>query len=138
MHYIGHQITQLIIDIYFNKDLFTQTNNMIGLHAAAAWANLTALNMVKECLEKLKRLNPDLGLTFADLANTVDEDGRTVLDCVIPNFTLDENAIVIVENQFFSQTYIKDQRNSAALKCYTMLRELGAVHRIELDGFPLR
>jgi hypothetical protein len=129
----------MILDTYDESDLFTQnTDESFAVHTAASWANLTALKLIRLRMDDYTRRNSKANVSIAQLANMEGNYRATALDQVVSNLTPPGDHDQVEEYPSFFEPRRMLQRQSAALECYKILRELGAMHRVELKGWALR
>lgn len=136
MSYPGHEITQMILNTYDESDLFTQTSEQsFAIHTAAGWANSVALRLIQVRIDDYKAKNPETDVSIAKLANMHSESKTTALDRIIANFIKPEDHSDVEQYRGFLEPQRMLQRQPGVIECYKMLRGLGAMHRLELNGY---
>ena len=148
MDFVGHQVFKLVLEKYGTLEniLSRNENGMNAIHWAARWTNRVALELLfsqlKYCLrdevseaqerfEQILNIQDDAGATVLDHMNAIffdpDDNDET------PEFP-DE---LSVRREGTLEAFSMTDRRRAGTACYIMLREIGALHKIELSGFSL-
>ncbi|KAJ4218838.1 hypothetical protein NW759_007989 [Fusarium solani] len=119
-----HQITRMILQKYPDYDtIFTRSKTQSTvLHVAAYWSNKTALQMIKD---HVQRNCPGKPVPW----NLI-EEGNTVLDSA--SLGVREKALPALSPE--GNKLATRSTKKAALECYKFLRENGALHNWELQG----
>ncbi|KAJ4262925.1 hypothetical protein NW762_006538 [Fusarium torreyae] len=120
-----HQITALLLDKYPEYERLMQTSDAQGrciLHVAAYWSNKTALQMLKD---HVNRHYPEILLPWNTLAS-----GNSVLD----HATLGVQEKSLARWGTEINKVATRSTKKAALACYEFLRENGALHNWEFEG----
>ncbi|KAJ4157720.1 hypothetical protein NW754_009369 [Fusarium falciforme] len=119
-----HQITAMLLQKYPGYDtIFTRSKTQrTVLHIAAYWSNKTALQMIKD---HVQRNYPGKSVPW----NLI-EGGNTVLD--FASLGVREKALPALGPE--GNKVATRSTKKAALECYKFLRESGALHNWELQG----
>ncbi|KAM6528957.1 hypothetical protein FALCPG4_009909 [Fusarium falciforme] len=119
-----HQITAMLLQKYPDYDtIFTRSKTQrTVLHVAAYWSNKTALQMIKD---HVQRNYPGKSVPW----NLI-EGGNTVLD--FASLGVREKALPALGPE--GNKVATRSTKEAALECYKFLRENGALHNWELQG----
>jgi hypothetical protein len=120
----------MLLERYPAYDLQTLTDDddRTVFHDAALWSNTTALQMIKD---HLQALSPDRPIPW-----NVQAQNDTVLDEAVARVMTKDGEATLGHSADLGRVAAASSR-IALTTCYRFLRENGALHQWELDGFLL-
>lgn len=119
-----HQITAMLLQKYPDYDtIFTRSKTQrTVLHVAAYWSNKTALQMIKDHVQRNYPGKPVPWNLIEGVNTVLDFASLGVREKALPALGPEGNKVATRSTK------------KAALECYKFLRENGALHNWELQG----